>query len=403
MIGKANFQPDRAELLAIRDVLDKWVPLGPCETKPLAQRIDDELSDYFGMMAEVSKVYDTLTRSRISKPNTLAVHVISEVQELHQRDIDEAVEEAQAVPAVATPSDKGLSDPSRIEELLASLSVKDEEAARLRQIISEHESGVLNLHRVIGAKDEELEKLRQENAIFARALGEDSTLLRDEVTRRREAFRSVLVRAQTAEAQLLAKDEALTALTAECAEAKMGHVRLDECSDGIETRGLPLYDRISKKIEKFARAAEEQAHVIAACAAESDILRGRANAAEHRRAAAEYRAQRIVLDGELKTRITELEAHLQAQDEAIATLRAALLELGAENDALEAACSPLLPHIVQLRRAEDGTEHNLTYSAGWNHALDAVVALLAQREGGTLGQPDAAREARRATPPDETR
>ncbi len=86
-------------------------------------------------------------------------------------------------------------------------------------------------------------------------------------------------------------------------EARMGHVRLDECSDGVETKGKPLYDRISAKIQKLAEENTERGHIIAACAAEADILRARAHAAEHRQAAAEYRAQRIVLDQELRDKL----------------------------------------------------------------------------------------------------
>ncbi len=122
--------------------------------------------------------------------------------------------------------------------------------------------------------------------------------------------------------QLLSALEAtrreITELKAGADEARMGHVRLDECSDAAETRGL--YDRISKKIQKFAEAAEEQRHIIAAGAAEKDILRATANAAEHRQRAAEYRAQRIVLDAELKARAEQAEAQRDA-------LKAALTEL----------------------------------------------------------------------------
>lgn len=42
--------------------------------------------------------------------------------------------------------------------------------------------------------------------------------------------------------------------------------------------------------------------------------------------------------------------------------------------------SVLMPHVVRLRKAEEGTEHNLTYSYGWNQALDAVVTLFAKVE-----------------------
>ncbi len=78
----------------------------------------------------------------------------------------------------------------------------------------------------------------------------------------------------------------------ECS-ARMGHVRLDECSDASETWGKPLYDRISEKIQKFVDLAMEREHIIKAIAAEKDVLRARAEAARERQAAAEYRAQRM--------------------------------------------------------------------------------------------------------------
>jgi len=99
------------------------------------------------------------------------------------------------------------------------------------------------------------------------------------------------------------RDEALN-------EARMGHVRLDECSDAGETKGKPLYDRISAKIQKLAEEVSERGHTIAAMGAEQDELRARAESAKHRQAAAEYRAQRIVLDAlalrKAEARIAEL-------------------------------------------------------------------------------------------------
>ncbi len=96
-------------------------------------------------------------------------------------------------------------------------------------------------------------------------------------------------------------------------ELRMGHVRLDECSDGKETRGLKLYDRISQKIQQLSEAKSEVEHMLKASGAEMDILRARAEAAEHRRAAAEYRAQRIVLDKELLARAEKAEALLASR------------------------------------------------------------------------------------------
>ncbi len=102
-------------------------------------------------------------------------------------------------------------------------------------------------------------------------------------------------------------------------DARMGHVRLDECSDGKDTTGLPLYERISAKIQKLSDEASELRHTLLASGGEMDSMRGLLSAAEHRRAAAEYRAQRIVLDDELKQRAEKAEAALsrltQAHDE----------------------------------------------------------------------------------------
>lgn len=105
-------------------------------------------------------------------------------------------------------------------------------------------------------------------------------------------------------------------------ELRMGHVRLDECSDAAETQGRPLYDRISAKIQKLSDARSEIEHTLKAIVAEMDILRARAEAAEHRRLAAEYRAQRIVLDGELKQRAETAEAQLAALQAAAIHLQA---------------------------------------------------------------------------------
>lgn len=52
-----------------------------------------ELHDYANMMREVSEVYDYVSRSMISKPNTLAFEVISAYEDRLQRDIDDALYE----------------------------------------------------------------------------------------------------------------------------------------------------------------------------------------------------------------------------------------------------------------------------------------------------------------------
>lgn len=122
---------------------------------------------------------------------------------------------------------------------------------------------------------------------------------------------------------LAAAEQRIGELTAQADEARMGHVRLDECANGHETKGWPLYNRISAKIQKLGEENAERGHIIAALGFEKDELRAKASAAEHRCAAAEYRAQRIVLDAELKARAEQAEA-------AAETLRAALTKLSAD-------------------------------------------------------------------------
>lgn len=106
-------------------------------------------------------------------------------------------------------------------------------------------------------------------------------------------------------------------------ELRMGHVRLDECADGHETKGQPLYKRISAKIQKLSELAAEREHIIKAYSAEMDALRANVTAANHRQVAAEYRAQRIVLDAELK-------AHAKAAEGRIAALEVERKELQKE-------------------------------------------------------------------------
>ncbi|MDF7810718.1 hypothetical protein [Hymenobacter sp. YC55] len=57
------------------------------------EQVKRELADYHGILEEVSKVYDTLTRGNISKPNTLASAVIAEVERIHQEELDELEKE----------------------------------------------------------------------------------------------------------------------------------------------------------------------------------------------------------------------------------------------------------------------------------------------------------------------
>jgi hypothetical protein len=75
-----------------------------------ADLVRAELNDYWMVMGEVAKVYAELTDGRISKPNTLAVHVIGEANEAAERAIHPAVREevaeeiAQAIELAANQS-----------------------------------------------------------------------------------------------------------------------------------------------------------------------------------------------------------------------------------------------------------------------------------------------------------
>jgi hypothetical protein len=58
--------------------------------------IKKELFDYATLLDEVPKVYATVTRGRISKPNTLADAVISEYNDVNEKELKEEIEEAMA-------------------------------------------------------------------------------------------------------------------------------------------------------------------------------------------------------------------------------------------------------------------------------------------------------------------
>lgn len=59
------------------------------------EQIKRELSDFHGVLSEVSKVYENITRGAISKPNTQAKYVIAEVERIHQEELNE-LEKSQA-------------------------------------------------------------------------------------------------------------------------------------------------------------------------------------------------------------------------------------------------------------------------------------------------------------------
>ena len=61
---------------------------------------------------------------------------------------------------------------------------------------------IRELEATVATLRQSLEDAEAEVKILRRACGEDSDELREEVRRRREAFRAVLMRAETAEAKL---------------------------------------------------------------------------------------------------------------------------------------------------------------------------------------------------------
>jgi len=125
-------------------------------------------------------------------------------------------------------------------------------------------------------------------------------------------------------AQVAAQQDEIARLKEAAEDARMGHVRLDE-TRAKEAKG-DLYARISWIIDLLTREKSEIQHMLTAVAHEKDELRARANAAEHRRAAAEYRAQRIVLDEELKAKLEAAEATLAQLREEQERLKTELAE-----------------------------------------------------------------------------
>lgn len=78
------------ELEVFRDLCRRVAAYDP----ELAQAVGRELADYDMILGEVSKVYDTLTRGRISKQNTRADAVIAEVESIQEEEQKEIVAEA---------------------------------------------------------------------------------------------------------------------------------------------------------------------------------------------------------------------------------------------------------------------------------------------------------------------
>lgn len=69
-------------------------PLDADETKPLGQRVADEMADYAMVIDHASRVFCDITSGRISKPNTLPEVVIAVADDLERARQEEAIAEA---------------------------------------------------------------------------------------------------------------------------------------------------------------------------------------------------------------------------------------------------------------------------------------------------------------------
>jgi hypothetical protein len=97
-------------------------------------------------------------------------------------------------------------------------------------------------------------------------------------------------------------------------EYVIGQITSDASLDAVRSL-LTAYDAAEQQLAEARVELAEKAAIIAALGHEKDELRARANAAQAREAEARHRAQRIVLDAELKARAEQAES-------ALATLRA---------------------------------------------------------------------------------
>lgn len=72
--------------------IEKMLKIGGFHMTP--EDIQKELADYKFVMEQVREVYYTLTNGRLSKPNHDAATVISEIEEIRQQEISDALKEA---------------------------------------------------------------------------------------------------------------------------------------------------------------------------------------------------------------------------------------------------------------------------------------------------------------------
>lgn len=92
-------------------------------------------------------------------------------------------------------------------------------------------------------------------------------------------------------------------------ELQGGHNRLNGCAGGEATKGLPLYERISKEIEQLCHERDEKAELAKALSCEIDHFRALARVAEHKRLATEHHA--ILVERKLTEERAVLRADLR--------------------------------------------------------------------------------------------
>lgn len=118
---------------------DELLLCTPCDHKEEVERLrtelDNELADVEMLCRIASEVYDTITRGRISKPNTMPFEILSVVDELATEERNEAFKEGREVAAaellVANLNAESWQTAAQIAEALA------EEAERLLGLVQE--------------------------------------------------------------------------------------------------------------------------------------------------------------------------------------------------------------------------------------------------------------------------
>jgi chromosome segregation ATPase len=136
----------------------------------------------------------------------------------------------------------------------------------------------------------------------------------------------------------------LAAETKEVKSANEGFARLGARLAGAYAN---LKCEMSKR-EKAERLSEEKSAIIKAAGHERDELQAHANAADARCRAAEYRAQRIVLDKELAERAEKAERERDENAAEVMRLQGELAEARGEAEAANHSVSMCAEHIEEI-------------------------------------------------------